>query len=349
MSGEDESVCKEFRMTTRDIQQLCPTCNSPYTPGAVYYGICGRPVLGVNDKTTQQFSTSMPTSSPYFTSQSFSPVPAGMQKPFWTTRKIFIFSAIMFLLLLLIGGGLFEVAYQLGKNSVQTGNTPPGSTGASGTIPANTGVTSTPTLATPTTIPATASASTPTPTPSPMYVSQPGTVLYQENGSDGWQGWALSSDWRIVNNNKLLSDDGSAGSNQAGPSAIPPFTIPAGVQNFAIEASITLPQALSNAHFSFTACGSTASSGWQGYEGLETGGTALIFADHNLLAQTNFDPGTEPHLYRLEIKGNIVTLFIDHALVVQATDNTFLPYGSQVGVVSSLAIVHVSSFKVIQL
>ncbi len=336
-------------MTTRDITQICPFCNSPYAPGTVYCGACGRPVLGVNDKTTQQFSTSMPTSSPYLTPQPFSPVPVGTQKPFWTSRKIFIFSAIVCLLLLLIGGGLFEVAYQLGKNSVETRNTPPGSTKVSGTLPANAGATNTAAVATPTTIPTTATTLTPSLTPSPTHVSQPGTVLYQEDGSDGWQGWALSSDWRIVDNNKLLSDDGSAGSNQAGPSAIPPFTIPAGVQNFAVEANITLPQPLYNAHFSLTACGSTASSGWQGYEGLETGDTALIFADHNNLAQTNFNPGTGPHLYRLEIKGNVITLYIDHALVVQATDNTFLPCGSQVGMVSSLAIVHVSSFKVIQL
>ena len=333
-------------MTTRDIQQLCPTCNSPYTPGATYCGICGRPVSGVNDKTTQQFSTSMPASSLYFTSQPFTT--AGVQKPFWTSRKTGLFSAILLLLLLLIGGGLFEVAYQLGKNSVQPGNTSPGSAKISSTTPVNSDVTNTPAIAT-SMIPVSASTPTLASTPAPTHISQPGTVLYQENGSDGWQGWALSSDWRIVDNNSLLSDDGSAGSNQAGPSAIPPFTIPTGVQNFAVEANITLPQTLSNAHFSLTACGSTASSGWQGYEGLETGGTAMIFADHNQLAQTNFDPGTGSHLYLLEIKGNVITLYIDHALVVQATDNTFLPCGSQVGMVSSLAIVHVSSFKIIQL
>lgn len=334
-------------MTTRDIQQLCPTCNSPYSPGAMYCGNCGHPVLGVNDKTTQQFSTSMLTSSPYLTSQPFHAL-TGVQKPFWTSRKIAIFSTILFFLLLLIGGGLFEVAYQLGKNSAQPGNAFPGSTKVSGTTPVSTDATNTPALATPTAI---VSTSTPTlaSTPAPTHVSQPGTVLYQENGSDGWQGWALSSDWRVVDNNKLLSDDGSAGSNQAGPSAIPPFTIPAGVQNFAIEANVTLPQTLYDAHFSLTACGSTVSSGWQGYEGLETGSTAMIFADHNQLAQTNFDPGTGPHLYRLEIRGNVITLYIDHALVVQATDNTFLPCGSQVGMVSSLAIVHVSSYRIIEL
>jgi len=173
--------------------------------------------------------------------------------------------------------------------------------------------------------------------------------VYQENGSDGWQGWALSSDWRRVANNKLLSDDGSAGSNQSGPSAIPPYTIPAGVQNFAIVANVTMPQPLNNAHFSLTACGRTTSNGWQGYEGLENGGQAQIFANSNELAQTDFNPGTGPHTYRLEVRGNVITLYIDNALVVQATDNTFLPCGSQVGMVSSQAIVHVSSFQVIRL
>lgn len=351
-------------MTTQDIKNLCVYCNTPYVEGTAYCGNCGRSVVGGNTRTTLQgtdqsnfqFPLSTPGSSDYLTPPTGFMVPVAPAKPSEISRKVIIFSAIILLLLLFVGAGLFEFAYQLGRNSVLTGAASQGTRGVSGTSVANVNASNTAAAATQTagagltqTAEATATSPSSSPTAQPTLVAPSGTVVYQENGSDGWQGWALSSDWRKVANNKLLSDDGSAGSNQAGPSAIPPYTIPAGVQNFAIVANVTMPQPLNNAHFSLTACGRTTSNGWQGYEGLENGGQAFIFANSNTLAQTNFNPGTGPHTYRLEVRGNVITLYIDNALVVQATDNTFLPCGSQVGMVSSQAIVHVSSFQVIKL
>lgn len=178
-------------------------------------------------------------------------------------------------------------------------------------------------------------------------------IVFQEDGSNGWQDWVFTSDWRTVDNNKLLINDGSKGSNQEGPSAIPPYSLPQGIQNFAIEVGITVPQIRSQTHFSIIACGSTTESGWQGYEGLmafdSRATTAQIFVSHEEMARIRFDPGTGLHIYRLNIRGNVIAMLIDNALIAQATDNKFLPYGNQVGIVSSLAVIHVNSFKVILL
>ncbi len=188
-------------------------------------------------------------------------------------------------------------------------------------------------------------------------VSSPGNtrgiVLYQEDGSDNWKGWKLASDWKIVDNGILIRSDGSAASNEAGPSAIPPFSLPKGVQGFAIETTIAAPQPQNSTHFSITACGSMTNTSWQGYEGTiarDPGAiTTLIFVGHTQLVRTQFDPGTGPHTYRLEIRKNVITLFVDHVLVSKATDYASLPCGTQVGLVSSWAVILVSSFKVFAL
>ena len=107
---------------------------------------------------------------------------------------------------------------------------------------------------------------------------------------------------------------------------------------------------MSNAHVSITACGSTTTNGWQGYEGvISSDNQAQIFADHDQLAHTDFNPNQNLYMYRLEVRGNVISLFVNGGLVVQAADNKFLPCGSQIGIVSSLAVIHVSSFGVILL
>lgn len=195
--------------------------------------------------------------------------------------------------------------------------------------------------------------STPTPTlaPTPSPTIATTGVICQ---AGGWQGWALSSDWKTVDNNTLLVDDGSHISNLEGPTAIPPCTVPNSVQNFAIEATITSPQPNSDTHFGMTVCGSTTDSGWQGYEGIFA---YEYYGDHHVQiwvntdkqAEASFDPGITSHTYRLEVKGNVITMFVDGVQIAQATDNKFITCGRQVGLLSSLVVLHVSSFKLIAL
>ena len=133
-------------MTTQDIKNLCGYCNTPYVAGTAYCGNCGRPVVGGGTRTTLQgtdqsnfqFQQSTPGSSSYLTPPTGFVVPAVAAKTSGISRKAIIFSAIILLLLLLfVGAGLFEFAYQLGRNSVLTGIASQGTRGVSETPAAN--------------------------------------------------------------------------------------------------------------------------------------------------------------------------------------------------------------------
>jgi hypothetical protein len=108
-----------------------------------------------------------------------------------------------------------------------------------------------------------------------------------------------------------------------------------------------------------TACGLTQGS-WTGYVGKITkdysAPAALITAispnGGKDIGSAGFDPGTAWHTYRLEVRGNKLTFFIDGAPVVQATDDEFITCGQQVGFYDGGGVqrtVQVSSFKVIAL
>jgi hypothetical protein len=314
---------------------ICSQCGANNSDEAIFCQKCGKRLetRGQNESTL----LSPPPISPYenfpyaapgLSEPNYPPPPPGIPYEYTSTpyepkpplrphsyRRYLIVIAV--LVMILLSAGFFELG-QLLKGNAQ-GNT---------------------TTVTPTAIPS----STP---------SLQGNVLYQEDGSDNWKGWKLASDWKIVDNGMLIRSDGSVGSNQAGPSAIPPFSLPKGVQDFAIETTIAAPQPQNWTHFSIIACGSMTNNSWQGYEGdiaRDLGADfALIYVGPTQLVRTQFDPGTASHTYRLEIKKNVITLFVDHTLVTQAIDYASLPCGAQVGLVSSAAVILVSSFKVIAL
>lgn len=139
------------------------------------------------------------------------------------------------------------------------------------------------------------------------------------------------------------------------PSAIPPYSLPQGTLNFAIEVGITIPQGMSFGQISITSCGSTTSNGWEGYKGVIAGPQTYvsplvqIYAGQDRIAETDFAPNSQLYIYRLEVRGNVISLFAKGGLVAQATDNKFLRCGSQIGIMSSRAVIHISSFKVILL
>src|SRR5438067_2961431 len=118
-------------MAIENVDIACPFCGVHNPHGAVFCGRCGRSFQAGTGKMTIQL--------PPNTSAGAYPVfPVTPAKAFWTQRKIIIFSATVIMLLLFIGTSLFALAYQLGRNSVQTGTSPFGNTtGNSGTSPAN--------------------------------------------------------------------------------------------------------------------------------------------------------------------------------------------------------------------
>jgi hypothetical protein len=61
-----------------------------------------------------------------------------------------------------------------------------------------------------------------------------------------------------------------------------------------------------------------------------------------------FDPGTDWHTYRIEVKANVITLLIDNAVMTSVTDNRFLSAGL-VGLWSNRYHLEVLDFKIIKL
>src|ERR1051326_7990800 len=100
-------------------------------------------------------------------------------------NKIYLIVVPLLALILISVGILVGIQLVKSKQQGTTSNTP-SSENQSGTLPtnANTAVTN--------------AALSPTPSPTATPIPKPGTILYQENGSDNWQGWALSSDWKVV-------------------------------------------------------------------------------------------------------------------------------------------------------
>lgn len=199
----------------------------------------------------------------------------------------------------------------------------------------------------------------PTPTLYPC-PSRP-CVIYHETESDHWLDWTVSSDWKIELND--LTYDGSVTQSHQGPSAIPPIALLADVENFAIQAVITVPHIPSNAQFGISVCGSKTPTGWQGDEILLASGpnskpdasVAEIWTYGSKLAQAAFTLETHPLVsYRVEVRGRVISLFVGSefsktALVVQGTDSSQLPCGRQVGLWSSGMQIQVRSFEIILL
>lgn len=235
-----------------------------------------------------------------------------------------------------------------GVSPVQGSPTSPSGTG-------NTPITTQEAIPTPTPTP---QAPTPTPTPLP----KPGTVLYQANWSSGMNGWFNgSSQWNTVNG-MLVSNSKLYYPDIPDAAATAPYKLDT-TPDYAVEAQM---QFVSCAYDHD--CGFGVFLRWSGQGGYVGGmdamnygkgyaGIADIHTDHayvcptcgySPIKYTDYTPGTDWHTYRVEVKGNDLKLFIDGALVIEVTDNTYLS-GGQVGVESYNVQINVRSFKVIAL
>ena len=199
---------------------------------------------------------------------------------------------------------------------------------------------------------------TPVPTAAPIPTAtplpRPGTVLYRANWSSGSNGWS-GTVWGTVSG--MLVCNGQAYGSEGAISA--PFSLP--VADYAVESSIQLIKSNVNGgggHFGLVA----RANGENGYMG-------AIDADAPLTALTKdfgFDPfwsGPDPqdpytiagfqggadtawHTYRLVVKGNTLSFFIDGNKVLSATDNTYLHAG-YAGLWCSNDQIQVRSFQII--
>jgi hypothetical protein len=242
------------------------------------------------------------------------------------------------LVLLLIAAGSAAFFYYRASNSNKPGTTVQTSRDTN----ASTSTSSTSSL-TPTTVPPTIGA---------------GTMLYSEDGSDNWKGWSGSADWKTLNG--ALLNDGSYDTNTIAPTITAPYQVE-GTSDYAVEAKINIQRqnqgkSVTSA-FGITVRGATNGGTWQGYfalisaPGANEPQAAAFITNNNtnfessILAKCPFDPGTDVHTYRVEVKGNDIKLLIDGSLKVETQDNQFLT-GSQVGMISYNDELTVSSFSI---
>lgn len=209
---------------------------------------------------------------------------------------------------------------------------------------------------------------TATPTPQPTAANAPkaGTILYQEPGTDNWQGWTGSPDWKTLNSQLLnggTNTDQISSTGQTNPKIIlAPYTV-TGTANYAVEAQIKVQRDNIDTGSSYSDCGfgiivridSTSSQqtgyiAWikdQGGNYLPRVHTANIeqASDGTQLAQATFDPGTNVHTYRVEVNGNDIKLLIDGAQKLHIQDNQFIT-GGNIGFLSIGTQISITSLKV---
>ncbi len=178
-------------------------------------------------------------------------------------------------------------------------------------------------------------------------------TLYQENGADNWSGWKGTPDWKISNG--MLINDGSGTSTPncswADPSIVAPIDI--STSSFAGEAKIQVTS-LGNI-FGISVGGfdqnGTDSNGnaegwnvWNGYAVESSGPDVCLAHAPGAANPVNFDPGTDWHTYRVEVKGQHAKLFIDNSKIIESDHIDF--FGGKVGLFSDNTQLNVSNFNV---
>lgn len=170
------------------------------------------------------------------------------------------------------------------------------------------------------------------PTPPP-----PGTVLYQADWSNGLNGWNGTSDWKALDR-ELLNDGTQSGT------VVAPYQVE-GTVNYAVEVRLRVIR--NSTCFSISLRGTSVTED-KAYKGGVCMGVARIEVNRDILATTPFDDGNAWHIYRVEVKGTTIRLFIDGGLATQTQENRYLS-GGQVWLGSYYTELDVSSFKVIAL
>lgn len=163
-------------------------------------------------------------------------------------------------------------------------------------------------LTTPTVLPA-------TPT------SQPGEVLYQADWTGGLGGWSTGGDWKAVGG-MLVNTGSSAGDSSL---AAPPYR--PSTPDYAIEFEAQLLRG-----FGFGVLVRVDSTRVNAENGYKIGVYQHNPPDIRIhiprrssdLAQRHFDPSNQWQSYRVEVKGNSITLVVNGRFSLPVMDNTYL-------------------------
>lgn len=184
----------------------------------------------------------------------------------------------------------------------------------------------------------------------------PGTVLYRADWSHGMDGWVGSSGWRVVNGEMV--NDGSDCCDVFAPDIL------GHVADYSVRARIQVNQGTSVNFFSLVARGKDIGNGLLGYDtggydggvddltspgaGQVSGQAFISHTGETDLAGAPFDPNLTFHDYRLDVRGNVITLFIDGQQIAQTSDSTY-PDPGRVGLRADNTSISVTAFVVIAL
>lgn len=182
--------------------------------------------------------------------------------------------------------------------------------------------------------------SSPGPTP-----ASPASVLYQSDWSAGLDGWSGSEDWTALRGELLCA--GQIFSLEAG--TVAPIDVDT-AGDFAVEAEIRLLRyAITNGSFGLMVRVQEDGSGYAvGHDYADDLVVLRAQPGRPTLDRQPFTPGDGWHRYRIEVRGNELSAFVDGSPVLGATDNTFLT-GKRVGLWSSGAQLSVRSVEVTEL
>jgi hypothetical protein len=270
--------------------------------------------------------------------------PSAQQGRRFTLTQAFLGALVLILVALAIEGLILINKKPSASSAAATATPGPTATAIVQVVTATptSGPTATPTLA-----------STSTPTPTATATPGPGTVLYKADWSTGLNGWVGTQDWKVSNG--MLLNDGTGPSSS--PTITPPYQPP--VADYAVEARILMQNG--NAYiatFGIVARAGNTQSGYCFGVGSPDGQSfskvaGITVASRNIsanpwspaLATRPFDPGSAWHVYRAEVRGNDLKLFLDGGLVAEVTDNGSLT-GMIVGLFDFRVQLMVSSFTV---
>ncbi len=153
----------------------------------------------------------------------------------------------------------------------------------------------------------------------------PGTTLYYADASGGLDKWTGTTDWKHLNG--MLTNDGSLTQQSWAPV---PYQVQ-GTNDYAVEADIQVVKADQNSLFGISLRHTTVGD-YNGHIAFHCcGDSPTVEIDYvnyksgvDTLAHQDYDPGTDWHTYRLEVRGNQLRFLIDGNPAVSVTDNRFL-------------------------
>jgi hypothetical protein len=186
------------------------------------------------------------------------------------------------------------------------------------------------------------------------------TLPYKADWSSGINGWVGPPEWKILEGRLL--DDGTGEGNNFKP-IFAPLSLDATTNNYAVEAQIKVDKGDDGGSFGIVVRGITNNTdnggdatlggyaagvgGGDGNSGINdlAGSWGAYYSDMRLATGKVYDPGTNWHTYRVEAKGNLITVLVDGAVLATVTDNKYLA-GGQVGLWSNQYQLDIRSFTV---